>query len=73
MIESYIVDIDGEPIEIDQMYYDEEKEEFVVGESDELSFTLTQNTGDIASVKVFLWDGFGTMKPYSDAKVIYTK
>lgn len=69
MIESYIVDA----IEIDQMYYDEDSGKYVVGESDELSFTLTENIGDIASVKVFLWDGFGTMKPYSDAKVIYKK
>lgn len=73
MIESYIIDMDGEAIEIDQMYYDEELGEYVIGESDELTFTLTENVSEVSVIKVFLWDGFNTMKPYGEATEIYKK
>lgn len=72
MIESYIV-TDGSvaDIEVPRTYCDDNGDP-VVGVTSTLSFTLTKNE-NVDNIKVYVWDGFKTMKPYCKAEKIYSK
>lgn len=72
MIESYIVTDGGvADIEVPRTYYNDNGDP-VVGVKSTLSFTLTKNE-NVDNIKVYVWDGFKTMKPYCKAEKIYSK